>query len=169
MGNKLDSQIISLFGSALSPVPASLLHDVELPQETKDFLLSVGLPPGGSLLLTFYHSEITVVGERPSRFLIIGDDYGTRLGLQEPTGALYSLTWRSASVVGFINTSILTMLLFLGIYMTQQPALREATDEEAVAIVERMRITFNDIDGSALANPDNWWYSILEQTKLGQL
>lgn len=168
MENRLISQIINFFGPLLSPVPESSLHDVELPEETKDFLLSVGLPPGGSLLLTFYSSGVTTPRrERRARFLIIGDDYGTQLGLKEQTGEVFSIGLGSIS--RFINSSILTMLLFLAIYMTEQPELIEATDEEVLAIVERMRAIFRDIDGRALDDPENWWSVILEQTEQGLL
>ena len=168
MENRLISQIINFFGPLLSPVPESSLYDVELPEETKDFLLSVGLPPGGSLLLTFYRSGVTPPRrERQARFLIIGDDYGTKLGLKEHTGEVFSIGLGSIS--RFINSSILTMLLFLAIYLTEQPELREVTDEEVLAIVERMRATFRDIDARALADPENWWSVILEQTEQGLL
>jgi hypothetical protein len=165
MQNALVSQIINFFGSSLSPVPESSLHAVELSEETKDFLLSVGLPPGGSLLLTFYSNgdRITTSIEREAHFLIIGDDSMAKLGLKEQTGEVFALGWGRVLPTRFMNSSILKMLVFLMIYMTKQLEWAEVTsDEGAWAIIEQMRTTLLDIDGRALDDPDNWWSVILE-------
>jgi len=171
MDTTLTNRIVAFFGSSLVPVSSASLDHFALPEDVKRFLKSYGLPLEPGLLIHFYAdaSELEDCIDGQTHFLIIGDDYGTRLGIKEQTGEVLSLSYRTPRPIRFINSSLLAMLVFLQIYKENQPALVQASDEEAAEIVDRMREDFQALDARAVDSPDNWWSTILEQIRDGLL
>jgi hypothetical protein len=169
MENTLVSRIIDFYGSSLQPITSSSLDRFTLPVDIKEFLKSFGLPPESNLLLHFYTGteDLTIYSEGQDRFLVIGDDYGTRLGMKEHTGEIEAIDINGTLPTRFVNSSILTLLAFLEIYSKKQPELAQASDEEASKIAERMRDEMHSLDAKALDDPESWWSVILEQTEQG--
>jgi len=163
--------IIDFFGSSLIPVSNPTLDHFALPEEMKVFLKSFGLPLEGvdGLLIHFYaNAEVLVVDiHSQERFLIIGDDYGTKLGMKENTGEILSIDPNGKLPTRFVNSSILTLLAFLETYSKEQPKLAQASDEEASEIVANMKEKLRTLDARSLDDPENWWSLILEQTEQG--
>ena len=173
MENALIHRITDCFGSLLTPISSGSFHHFTVPEETKSFLTCFGFPPNleETLLLHFYQNDdaLAISIHNHDRFLIIGDDDGTKLGIKENTGEVLSIDPEGKLPTRFVNSSILTLLAFLGMYVREQPGLAQADDEEASQIVARMRDAFSTFDAQALDNPENWWSVVLEQVEQGLL
>ena len=167
MDDTLVKRIIDSFGSSLILVSSPSLDHLALPEEAKMFLKSFGLPleVEDGLLIHFYaHAEILVIDTHSQeRFLIIGDDYGTKLGIKENSGEILSIDPDGTLPTRFVNSGILTLLAFLETYLKERPKLAQVSDEEAVEIVTSMKDTLRALDARSLDDPENWWSTILEQ------
>ena len=119
------------------------------------------------LNISFYN-EFERISNKDENYVVIGDDYGTKLCISEKTNAVVSIDVESISI-RFINSNIKSFLNFLQIYFTRRLELSNADDEEAIEIVKSIRDNFNMLDSSALNDEDNWWSVILEQTEQGLL
>lgn len=111
----LMKRIRAFFGSSLHPLISASLDDFALPEETKLFLQSFGLPVevGERLLIHFYATAeiLEMYTQDQERYLIIGDDYGTKLAIQEHTGEIWSLDVLHGTLPArFVNATILTFL-----------------------------------------------------------
>ena len=173
MDESLVNRIVDFFGASLTPASSSSIDQFALPENIKTFLKSKGLPLEleNNLLLHFYADaeELTTYTNEKGHFLIIGDDYGTKLGLKESTGEVLSFDPDATLLIRFVNSSILTLLACLAIYSEKQPVLAQAGDDEAAKIVAEMRDEFRALDAKVVNNPENWWSVILEQVEQGML
>lgn len=169
MDQTLVNRVTNFLGSSLIPLAGASLDHFALPEETSVFLQSCGLPLEleDGLLLHFYTEAeaLAVYTDRQERFLIIGDDYGTRLGIKENTGEIFSIDPDGILPTRLVNSSILVLLAFLETYAKEQPALVEASEEEASRIVARLRDEWQTLDAIALDDPESWWSVVLEQTE----
>jgi hypothetical protein len=147
----------------------NLLSNQSLSKETKDFLASIGLPVKSEFLkdlsLCFY-DYIEQICINDSNYIIIGDDYGTKICIKEKTDEVVSVDIETENI-RFINSGIKSFVDFLQIYFTKRPELVGADDKEAVEIINSIKDSFNKLDAAALSNEDNWWAVILEQNEQG--
>lgn len=121
-----------------------------------------------SLVHLYANAEVLVVDTySQDQFLIISDDYGTKLGMKENTGEILSIDPDGKLPTRFVNSSILTLLAFLEQYSKERPKLAQASDEEASEIVASMKDKLRALDARSLDDPENWWSLILEQTEQG--
>lgn len=119
--------------------------------------LPAEVPP---LLLTFYGMASQQVGN----VVVIGDDYGAKLHLDLITGRIDAVAEAGDLPTRFMNSSIAQLAGCLAEYeraATQRP--QAATDEARLALIDTLRLQFAAIDPAALADPENWWATILEQ------
>lgn len=133
---------------------------MEFWKENSDFL--------SDLNISFYN-EFERISNEDENYVVIGDDYGTKLCISEKTNAVVSIDVEESMSIRFVNSNIESFLNFLQIYFTRRPELSTADDDEAIEIVKLIRDNFNMLDSSALNNEDNWWSVILEQTEQGLL
>lgn len=171
MENAEMARIATFFGSSLIPVSSASLDQFPLPEDTKWFLQSEGLPREPGLLIHLYADTEALEIQRQNlqRFLIIGDDSGTALGIREHTGEIYSFDPVGKLPTRFVNSSILALLTCVEMYIKAQPELIEASDEHASEIVASMREAFRRRDARSLDHPETWWSVILEQVEDGML
>jgi hypothetical protein len=167
---EIKARIVQLWGDSLKRVDAQALRaDVPL-RRTRDFLTSVGLPQCDLPLEVTFHSGQELLVERVvngAGYWVVGDDYGTKIALdaKEQVWSLGDGEMPNRA----INTSLDRFVLFLGIYRSATPALKEATDEQASGIVDGLRGQFSALDPAALAEGENWWSVVLEQVEQGLL
>jgi hypothetical protein len=123
------------------------------------------------LLLHFYADaeELATYTNEKGRFLIIGDDYGTKLGLKESTSPVLSIDPDATLPTRFVNSSILTLLACLAVCSERRPALAQAGNDEAAKIVAEIRDEIRALDARAVDNLENWWSVVLEQVEQGML
>lgn len=148
------------------------LSDYSLSKETQDFLCSIGLPIKCEFLkdlcLSFY-DDFEQININDSEYIVIGDDYGTKLCIVGKTGEVVSVDIEGNMNIRFINSNIECFLFFLQIFLTKKPELAGVDDEEAAEIVKAIKNSFNKFDLAALSDDDNWWAVILEQVEQGIL
>src|SRR5262249_1033405 len=118
-------------------------------------------------LLTFYTNSrvLQILRHAGSTFVVIGDDYGTKICIGEDTGELISIDEEGKLPTRYINSRIDLFLVFLEIYLTAQQSRDDTTDAEAFALARHLRHEFRSLDQQALDDPENWWSVILEQVE----
>jgi hypothetical protein len=173
MNKTLVARIVTFLGSSLIPVATASLDQCALPEETQTFLQAHGLPLGleNGLFVHFYADAqvLEVYEDGQKQFLLIGNDSGTELGIKEHTGEILSIDLDETLPTRFVNSSILTLLAFLETYSKEQPRLIQASDKKIAEIVARIKDEWQTLDPKSLADPENWWSVILEQTEQGLL
>jgi hypothetical protein len=168
MTSEFHTRIISFWNGALQTFSEQAVSHLSIPHQTKQFLASVGLPHSIELvLLTFYTDspKLQTLRHAGSKFLVIGDDYGTKLCIKEGTGELVSIDDVGELPFRYINSRIDVFLVFLEIYLTAQQSRKDTTKAEARALAARLRDEFLLLDPPALDNPENWWSVIVEQVE----
>ncbi|WPC42644.1 SUKH-4 family immunity protein [Clostridium sp. JS66] len=162
--DKISEDIIRFWGDSLKKIDGKLFKESLLSKETIEFLIRVGLPIDNDVLINFKNSSEI---KENDKFITIGDDFGTQIGIHQNTNEIISFDSTNELPQRFINTNIKSLLQFLMIYIDNQLRLADAADEEAVEIVNRVREEYTKIDEHALADDENWWSVILEQTEEG--
>ena len=168
--NKIAFQaIIDYFSGKLAAPSSDIYANCIIHPETKELLQNVGLPINlDVLLLNFYYEDmIKVLTVSNNNYLVIGDDYGTFICIEALTGEVYSINSALEHSSRFINSSLLSFLQFIIIYINWKDSLIDADDNEASDIVNELKEDFFSIDDKALDSAENWWNIILEQHELG--
>lgn len=167
--NDLKRKFIEVWGDSLIKISPSLIRGYLISSNTKNFLLSIGLPGDENDLINFYtNPEFHLAYKHLNdRYIVIGDDFGTKICIDEKSDEIFSVDDREELPTRFINSNIEFLLAFLVIYKSHLPLLEDATDDEAVKIVKKMKKVFREIDSKALKNEENWWPLILEQIEDG--
>ena len=166
-GEEAEKGIVEHFAGRLRP--ATLPTGAQTVGETKKFLEKHGLPATGPLLLRFRSGALKVRDTPRGRVVVVGDDTGTDLALEEASGALVSIDEATGERVRFVNSGLIAFLDFLRRYEERLPLLKQASDEEGAAIARELRGMFSAIDPAAVEDEDAWWSLVLEQTEQGLL
>lgn len=119
--------------------------------------LSEDFPP---LLLSFYGDE----SQQREGFVVIGNDFGTDLGVRLSDGAVYSIDPISSVPGPFVNSSIKQLAACIGIYKSvcvEEPALPR------YATVQELRAALEQVDRAAFSDEDNWWVCIIDDPMVG--
>ncbi len=147
----------------LAPIPHGLIES-NISDSSRSFLTKVGLPTGCPLLVTFYHDErlLQSISAGGTDYLVMGDDYGTMLGLKGGTDELWAVDPSGNLAATFVNSRICDFVLFLALYEARyESRLPQASTEETEAIIEHLRRHFDSCDRRALEDVDHWWSSVL--------
>jgi hypothetical protein len=114
------------------------------------------------LILAFYGLESQFKGG----YLIIGEDSATELCLNPASGEIQAIDPLGEMLTRFMNSSIEQLAEFIAIYdrLVVQIEVDENTDLEPQ--LNQLRESFLAIDQAALAGPEHWWSTILEQLEL---
>ncbi len=171
MMRSLDSEIKGFWNDKLSRVSSVTISERELSADLRAFLSNVGLPKECPLLVNFYTGVglLDQLNYESEIFYVVGDDYGTKICIRAKTEDVWAIDPNGEIPRRFISTSVRLFLVLLQIYLSRQDELRDASDEDAVILVQQMRGQFNRVDAHALEDPENWWSVILEQTEQGLL
>jgi len=161
------SRVLQIWGTRLKRVDPQLLPAVPALPRTRALLTNVGVPVDAPLDVTFYSGPTLLqeLAANGTRYWQIGDDYGTKLVLDERE-QVWSLG-DGELPLRFVGSSLAAVVLFLGLYASQMPALKKASDEVASGLIDELRKEFRAADSAALANAENWWSVVLEQVALG--
>lgn len=138
----------------LTPIEPERLADTPVSERTKEFLARVGLPRECPLLITFYRDErlLQPLSSRVGRYVLVGDDYGTYLGLRAGKDELWSIT-ESEDKPCFVNSHLWDFVHLLALYDPRAyPGF-----EQQVAVR----------DEKALNHMGCWWSLIVEQMRHG--
>ncbi|WP_254506965.1 SUKH-4 family immunity protein [Anatilimnocola floriformis] len=111
------------------------------------------------LLLTFYGLESQV----NRGMLVIGDDYGTELCLDLSSGNIQSIDPNSEHPTRFMNSSIAQLAQFIATHDRLVSKLTVDADTDLSSQLELLRSSLLATDQVALARPENWWSTVLEQ------
>ena len=157
--------ISDFFKEKLEKITSKVLEGFTIPLETKNILETVGLPINvDSLNVKFYCANLVEkVFYENEKYLIIGDDYGTKICIKQNTGEVYSIDPNNEYTPRFINSNIQCFLQFLIVYINKESELMEIDDKKAKAIMDKMKNEFLSLDGKALECEENWWSVVLEQ------
>ena len=166
---EIESLVVRLWGKRLKPYPVDALDGVDVAPATRAFLLSVGMPriSTDSELVTLYAKpkKTRIAGES---LLQIGDDFGTALCLRPGADAVWSIDRKGELPTRFVNSSIPAMLAFISLHKKRSIEMDEtASEAEFQKVVDDLANEYDKLDAAALANRENYWSVILEQTRDG--
>ena len=168
--DNLIQAINSFWGDSLKTISPEQIEEFTLSPLNKSILIEIGLPSEDDIISFYFDSRIQECVLDNNRVLIIGDDYGTQIGVSlnvDAKDAIYSIDISNESPIRFINSDILKLLQFLLLYKKLKSSMIESTDEEAITLISKTRDEFAKIDRKALADENNWWSVILEQHEDG--
>ena len=159
---------------SLKPLDASLFNEFLCSQETKSFLVLIGIPIDNYFLngiyVKFYSDpgNIKIFTYLEEKYISIGNNEGDIICIKEKTDEVFVITDNEEVPIRFINSNISNILIFFQIYFLKRPELRAiSTEEEALEIVNNLKNIYSQIDPKALYNVESWWSIILEQTEQG--
>ena len=119
----------------------------------------------GVLLLTFY-PEPEFVGDD---FLVIGDDEGTKLAMR-PDGMIISVNKETFAVVRFVNSNPECLAECIRAYGRYCECIQNCSSEaEELECVDQFEREVRGIDTDALADPEQFWATVVEQARDGML
>lgn len=145
-----------------------LLGKVSEDAELFSFLNEVGLVSEFDLINFYFEkNKIEVTNFENQDYLIIGDDFGTKICVQLSNNKVYSIDEEGDLPMRFINSSIENLMLFIMVYEQHHEEIIEADDDEIVEIIGEIKSKLNELDSQALSFEENWWAVILEQTEDG--
>jgi len=123
------------------------------------------LPEPGVLLLTFY-PEPEFIGDD---LLVIGDDEGTKLAMR-PDGMIISVDKETLALVRFVNSSPERLAECIRAYVRYCERIGSCSSEaEELECVDQFEREVREIDADALADPEQFWATIVEQARDGML
>ena len=164
--------IKSVWGNSLQKISPERIKEYALSPTNETILLEVGLPLGNDLISFYDESMMKAYTQECDTFFIIGDDYGTQIGISlnmNEKDEIYSFDIQNELPKRFINSDISKLFQFLMLYQPLKTSLVESTDEEASSIIAEIKSEFNKIDLKALSNEDNWWSVVLKQHEEGMM
>ncbi len=171
-GDVIHEQILRLWADGLAPASvSSVTLQGRVPEPTLRLLANAGLPSTCPLEVTFYRDERflqPVSSAAGATYLLVGDDFGTTLGLGPGSGEVWSFELDEKSSPRFVNSSLDAFVLFLGLY-EKDGNTAPLSDTERVAAAEELGREMTRYDSAALGDEESWWSIILEQRMDGLL
>lgn len=166
------ARIRACWKDALHTFPEPVLNQTKLPDDTKVFLSTVGVPQSVEGF-TFYtdHQSLNIFRHDQANFVIIGGNgYGLNVCIKENTGEIFCVDDEGELPTRYINSRIDLLLIFLEIWLKEQQLSRNRkTLEEAKEDANYLKEKFMALDAKALDDPENWWSMVLEQIEDGLL
>jgi hypothetical protein len=179
----LTAQILEFWKDELITLPSTLLDKFKLPQETREFLQTVGLPMKEGKLSTiasealeigFYKElgKLNYILVENQKFIAIAqdaDNIGVFTCIEEPTGKIYSVA-NFLSDPMYINSSIKELLAFLRIYIIEgELAGENLSEKQVIEVAKKIKTQFQEIDAKAMAEAENFWPEVLSPLEQGFL
>jgi hypothetical protein len=170
MGIICIQEIKNFWGDALKRISSERIGEYALSPMNKSILFEVGLPIVDDLVTFYKESGIKECYYGQDRFLIIGDDYGTQIGVSlnaDTKNEIYSFDVGNELPKRFINSDISKLLQLLLKYKKFKSSIVDCSDEEVALVISKLKVEFIKIDNKALADEENWWSVLLEQHEEG--
>lgn len=162
-----ENEILNYWGDNLFKITAQAVEGITIPKYTKNILKDIGLPMSNMLLVNFYIVGIKYILFRGKGYILIGDDYGTKLGIDMNTEEVFSLPDTEDIHPKFINSNIKFFILFLLIYHMEISKIKGSKEEEIKLVAKQLREKFLQIDSKSLSDNESWWNLILEEIDYG--
>ena len=162
---------VAWHAAALVPVSPDKVEAARITPSSGALLTQVGLPTWVSDLITFPGDDkllrhIRVAGVD---YHVLGDGSGGPIALRADTDEVWALTASQSRTV-FVNTHPGFLLLFLGVLLPLLVRLRSEKDPDQFdARIDEVTATFTARDPTALADPDSWWPTVLDEAREGFL
>ncbi len=168
----IENEIVKYWNGRLKKLDIGKKEDYNLSCDTFDYLNRIGMPVDDDDLqwfnITLYDpDEYKICKFRNEAFLVIGDDYGTKICIGYDD-KLYSSGFEKP-FKRLINKNIACFVVFLKLIFEKRRFLIESDDQASENSLHDIRDKMELIDGSALSDPDNWWSIFLEQISAGLL
>lgn len=171
-GDVMHGRIRELWADGLAPATVSHAQFQDLvPASTLRLLADPGIPSDCPLDVTLYPDQRllqSVPSAAGTTYLMVGDDFGTTLGITPAVGELWSFEPDEDAPARFVNSSLDAFVLFLGLY-EKNGNTASLGDRERAAAVERLSREMASYDPAALEDEEAWWSIILEQRVDGLL
>ncbi len=110
------------------------------------------------LKLTFYGGESCREGD----YVVIGNDYGTKLCARLDDGSIYSIDSEGEYPTRFVNSGVEQLARFIEVSESFA-----GTTLDCESLAGRMREALGAIDGRAFTESPNWWGEVLEGLAIG--
>ena len=177
-------QTLTTFGQEdLIKANPNAVRKLKIPDESKKFLIEVGLPKQHILLCEFYldsdefptiHEYAAQCGSQLAADLQlrrIGWDGGTEICISEEdeSGEVLVIDLKRELPDAFVNKNIETFAGFLALYVEACHAYGGLTDAEMIDGAHRLDKRLRELDPLAFQDTSTWWSSITEQLKSGML
>jgi len=178
-------QTLSIFGKeGLSRAGSEAVNILRIPEQSKLFITTVGLPRQPVLLCEFnlevpnfptlYHFASQVRKEKEDfyKFLRrIGTDGHAQICLSEDNGCgnVFAYDLNKILPIRFINSSIELFGGFLALYVGQYCKYSDRSDDELNARACALESRMSELDPPAFDDEKNWWALVTEQMKHGLL
>jgi hypothetical protein len=168
--DEIARDIKRFWGSSLTRISSELISGYSLSTTNYRILSEVGLPLVDDLITFYEDSMIKEYCADNDRFLVIGDDYGTKIGIAlnaETNNEVYSFDINEDLPKRFINSDMAKFLQFIMWYSNFKPSIIGLEEDEVGPVIAGIKDDFNKVDFLALAGEENWWSVILEQHEMG--
>jgi hypothetical protein len=149
-----------------------ILEEINLPVETKEFLIKVGLPRQADLMFSFHldFSRLPLI-DSPGIYRI-GSDGFTEICLDEARNAcVVSIDPHKQLPDTFVNSGVLQLAECLLIYRRSKVKFSNPNldEDQARSMVRDVAEEIKRVDGNALEGEEHWWAVIIEQMEDGLL
>jgi hypothetical protein len=166
MNEPTHADIIRFWEGNLRVWDTASVASLRIPQESKDFLTKVGLPGESDWTLTF--APAPKPHPVQEALIILGYDEDVPICVdQEGNSRVVCVESRARS--RFVNTSVEKFGHFLMEYEKYRRSVRDMSDDEALALIDRVAASMNQSDPEAVGDPEHYWAVILEQMRDGNL
>jgi len=177
-------QTLTTFTNAgLETAPHSSMVELRIPESSKTFLTTIGLPREAVLLCRFELElnklpTLREYAEQRGRSISsgemlrrIGTDGRLQICISEEnsSGNVIAVDLDEKHITKMVNTSVELLGGFLALYVEYCKSFHGSSDNEMDEGARKMESFMRDHDSTALNSPDSWWSLITEQMKNGLL
>ena len=145
------------------------LYPLGLPAGVARILTEVGLPVAAEPFFFADESVTTISGPGRDVLWRIGSDGGAGVAGHAPSGVVLSGVDTTEVMTRFVNSSLDAFASSLCEATGHYRRIAGLPDDEVDALVRELKQRLAEIDGKALAEPDNWWAVLVEQLEDGLL
>ena len=150
-------------------LPPAGAEYAELPAEACRVLAQVGLPEEVECFFAQTSPEWVPGAGGVRKYLKIGTDFGTDIGIVADSGEVLSLSSSGHYPSRFINSSLEYFVEFLCRVVAARRRFRGLGFEEARPLVASLEAELRARDPRAFSDREHWWSVIFEQMKVGLL
>ena len=171
--------IRALWGNAIIEYPSGVVAELAIPADSRTFLHDTGLPLESELEVRF-SNEVAVLEEfigtdnlaaKPDErnSYRIGTDGGTEICLKRGSGEVVSVDPTGQLPSRFVNSSIASFIVCLGIFAKYRTRIARLADDEIDELIPSTEAEIRKADDHALNHAENWWSVVVEQMQDGLL
>ena len=163
-----EAEITGYWREALVQFDASLLGEINIPVEARCFLQTIGVPATFREGLNWNirvkpNPQITFLQRGNFRYAVFAEGEGeTMICLEEPRGKVVATHDLDPKLTP-MNTSVQSLVIYELLLSRFLDQGREVSQAERLRILEVVKSQLLQQDAAALADPDNWWSTFIEE------